>query len=1590
MKKHLFLRFVLISLGLVPLLFIAIAFIPSVQKYLIENQLTPWVSMASVDSIHITPFSIQIKNLRLKYEAIDLQINRLDSEFSLLNLFDKRIKIDKFVLDHIQIEDASIATASKDDSRFIYYGLFPYLDTGFIYDIGLLDVNIQYNSSTTGPVEASLNAQNINENTNNPIALKVTARNLPDIPDLQGVLLDSKIRLNQSLTQPVNAHQSQFDLTLYDSNSIEQYISIQLDMKQLAKPDKWAAFPFDKYQTHYLQELLHPESINLKITHTNSDAKVLSEIQFKGQYDGNEGIISGAAKLITDKTITRQIKSLALPEIESKLTATFTYNLRRLEGNINLIDEFIVEDYIQLYSMHEDKNLQQNNNSQPGNNLQLDKTHQNEKSVVARRSSFPEQFKISNHLIASISDNQLLINNFLLKFLSNNHEYINIFTHKPLSLNLEHLSDFFEQQNGKLLRINISQLPLNWLNDLTPDYHIKNGFLDTDINLEIENKTLKLTSNHPVSLKNISIIDTTNNAAHPESSKQLQETIHPPNDQPLLLNQNLEADFLISINKTKLEANIKQLKLYQGHKEKNKIIQQANASLYLDIESPIKYFEQEKKLLPPVLSIDTKGKFDLHALTKIPYISRLIEPKDEFQIKSKSVPTLLQSFPETLSLNYQFKINNTLNLQSVTWNVDQSTIKLFTGKNDKKKSPVFSLKKAQTIQIEQNKDQFKLLSEGPLVSAKINQFNISWLSSMMNQYVPDYNVSGKLSQMDLLVSAKKQTSEKTEKNEAIHFLLDINPFILSKLEVQENKNLLFDNININTKIHADYSPDQLILSYPLLTIKKSNKLIIDNNGSLLIRHPGDKKNQSIVIKGNLKGFVHNIMSLKLVKQYAQTRKNLNQKSLLNAKYHLKITDKNLNIKNSQLKILHPKSNGQLIITTQKPISLSLKNKKYNFSKNGHLSFKLINFDSSPYESILSEIPITFDHANAHFDLVQMKKKQKIIMKEPFVVHNIHFKEKEKSLLNPFDLTLDFSASQHKNITKGKIKQLSIDFLATDSSQAKTINAFKLKTDFVLDLDNEIILSELDGDLDLLITQWLNQPAAIPKNTLAQGTLSTKFSIDNSRRISHKWLINNLVDNNNKQLVESISIDGTGQLHGLSNFALELPIIMKSISGESNLLLKTQTHLQKTKKKLSMSIEGKEIFLNDLLKLLAAINPHSEISKLEKTDKKDESEIDKQQPEKQPKPLNKTPASEPFWKSGLDISAKLKIDNLFYSDYMAYQDITGELLIDDKKLHAKDLQIKFHESPMNLDALFKFEYNQQRPYDIKFNTTLAHFKIGEFLQELNPKHVPRADGVFDVNVDIYGKLSNLSQFRNELLFNLDIDGKNGVYHLIPSHDVMMRSSGEAMAIVGEVVSVIPTSGFGLGIVNRVIRFTKDIHYDVISMHLTRQSDLNTTIDQFQIISPELHLFATGGLTFVEDTRLFDQPLDMTAQLDLAGEGAAIFYGLGLLNDEQDEYGFWKGPLIKFSGTLNHQNDNFNEIINKAKSGTVVGGITNPFSGLIGNFKYRWFGDAPNYDELSTEKNKSQTNKTQTKIKSKTGITPKIKPEQQNSSFFEETF
>jgi len=145
------------------------------------------------------------------------------------------------------------------------------------------------------------------------------------------------------------------------------------------------------------------------------------------------------------------------------------------------------------------------------------------------------------------------------------------------------------------------------------------------------------------------------------------------------------------------------------------------------------------------------------------------------------------------------------------------------------------------------------------------------------------------------------------------------------------------------------------------------------------------------------------------------------------------------------------------------------------------------------------------------------------------------------------------------------------------------------------------------------------------------------------------------------------------------------------------------------------------------------------------------------------------------------------------------------------------------------------------------------------------------------------------------------------------------------------------------VSRLVKYIKEIDYDKVDVHLVRDESRDVQIKRYVVQNPEILMTAEGGIEYQEGVDILHSPLAMDARLNFRDKGAAIMYELNLLESEQDDYGYWKGPAIKFWGTPAASESNLGDIISTAGNAAILGAITRPISGLIGNIKHRWMDE-----------------------------------------------
>ena len=276
-----------------------------------------------------------------------------------------------------------------------------------------------------------------------------------------------------------------------------------------------------------------------------------------------------------------------------------------------------------------------------------------------------------------------------------------------------------------------------------------------------------------------------------------------------------------------------------------------------------------------------------------------------------------------------------------------------------------------------------------------------------------------------------------------------------------------------------------------------------------------------------------------------------------------------------------------------------------------------------------------------------------------------------------------------------------------------------------------------------------------------------------------------------------------------------------------------------------------------------------------------------------------------------------------------------------KLAFNGIKAHFHDSALRFDGLTGFDAKAAQPYNLDMTGTVKDFNLNQFFTELVPGEKPRVEGLFGIDVKAFGQFPNFSQLRNKALFDIRMQSRDGLFRPLPPDSGLVLGASDVLGVVGEGLSYVPTGGFGAGAIARLVNYIVRIDYDTIDIHLQRNESRDVTIEQFQLLSPTIALLATGGIKHQDGSDIFDSPLELNANLDMLGRGAAILYSMDLMQNSQNALGYWRGPEFRIWGTPSQTHSNFEDVINQAADGTTKGAFLRPISGLIGNLKYRWF-------------------------------------------------
>jgi len=820
---------------------------------------------------------------------------------------------------------------------------------------------------------------------------------------------------------------------------------------------------------------------------------------------------------------------------------------------------------------------------------------------------------------------------------------------------------------------------------------------------------------------------------------------------------------------------------------------------------------------------------------------------------------------------------------------------------------------------------------GQLAQLNISDIRLNWFSA----FVPDASLRGRLQRADFTLAMD---------DSGIASLTTDRPFRLRNVSVTGKDGPLLEDVGVSLRPEIRLLPEGTQISYRDLSVSSASSSLVAGSGKLVL--PGTAA-QSLLADGSLAIDIQALARQPVVADALQA--GVTAPVRLEADYQLSQGESSIDISRLAVSLFYADGGPRVSLTADSKVRVRTRlrrNQSEVGRARGKVTLAVAGLTPGPFADILKARGVAFSEANGKAVLSSDGKSLTIDSIEPFIITGVGVSGEDGVLLQPFTLKADAGAVLTGDTLQARLEPFSLTF-----DRHKDTPAIDATLDLTLKGSDETTrVDDLTASVKVALPAILDQPAVLPGHSLKAGEMDTSVRIDPEGKLVSLTRIHGLQGKKTLAL-ELLELKVDGQLEPDGSFRIAAPLRTVGKSGSSDLLLEA-VHATRddANNDLNVNVDSNVFYLNDILNTLNAIAGSQQAGKaVAKPAAPDEEQAAAAAAEEA---LELLPDERAFWDVILyDRHANYHIGQLYYTDYLVIRDIKGRGDVTPEKLALQDFEAHFHDSPIRLDAVMTFTPGDM-PYDLALQAGVEQFDLAKFFRELVPDSKPRAEGLFNVSLEASGQSPNMSQYRNQLLFDMRLQSRDGIFRLLDPNSAVVGGTTGFAGVIGEGVSYLPTGLFGLGSVSRLVEYIKEIEYDKVDIQLLRDDSRDVQIKRYVVQNPEILMTASGGIEYQEGLDILRSPLAMDARLNFRDKGAAIMYELDLLGSEQDAYGYWKGPEIRFWGTPAATQSNLGDIITTAGNAAILGGITRPISGLIGNIRHRWMdeeGEAREYTE-----------------------------------------
>ncbi len=283
-------------------------------------------------------------------------------------------------------------------------------------------------------------------------------------------------------------------------------------------------------------------------------------------------------------------------------------------------------------------------------------------------------------------------------------------------------------------------------------------------------------------------------------------------------------------------------------------------------------------------------------------------------------------------------------------------------------------------------------------------------------------------------------------------------------------------------------------------------------------------------------------------------------------------------------------------------------------------------------------------------------------------------------------------------------------------------------------------------------------------------------------------------------------------------------------------------------------------------------------------------------------------------AGLSGAVSLSFKEIVWSDTFTVRGLTGRLQLDAGAIKLEEIQAGLGDAGRaNLNGALSFDAGAKRPFGLTADVTLRDIESGMLFGSAGAGRGLTVEGRFDLASKVASRANRIADLAQEAGGDVALSSRGGIFRGLPVAFVHpVEATGKLAGFVASAGSVL--SGFAgrkesaeIGTraqaVGELAKALSPIAFDQLSVVVSRDAALNTTLRDFVLIAPELRLTGGGTALHRPGGNFFDDALAMEFKLRARGRQGELLKFLGVLDPQADELGYLPCTVpLRIGGTL----------------------------------------------------------------------------------------